>query len=198
VLSGTAEPEEILKYAQQLQQECATNGMFAFPPMIDTKVDQPEVELVIDRDKVAALGLDMADGRFGFGRAGRRQLREPLRPCRPQLQGHPAARTRRAPERRQLENTYVKGPGGSSFPSAPSRTLEKHTTPRALNRFQQLNSVTISGVAIVPLETALKFLEGECARILPSGYKLDYTGDSRPVAHGRRQISVRPSRSPSC
>ena len=27
--------------------------------MIDTKVDQPEVELVIDRDKVAALGLDM-------------------------------------------------------------------------------------------------------------------------------------------
>ena len=34
--------------------------MFAFPPMIDTKIDQPEVELVMDRDKVAALGLDMA------------------------------------------------------------------------------------------------------------------------------------------
>jgi multidrug efflux pump subunit AcrB len=33
--------------------------MFAFPPQIDTKMDQPEVELVIDRDKVAALGLDM-------------------------------------------------------------------------------------------------------------------------------------------
>ena len=27
--------------------------------MIDTKVDQPEVELVIDRDKVASLGLDL-------------------------------------------------------------------------------------------------------------------------------------------
>ena len=46
VISATAEPEQILKFAQQLQQECATNGMFAFPPMIDTKVDQPEVELV--------------------------------------------------------------------------------------------------------------------------------------------------------
>ena len=33
--------------------------MFAFPPLIDTKVDQPEIELVIDRDKVATLGLDM-------------------------------------------------------------------------------------------------------------------------------------------
>ena len=59
VLSATGEPTDILKYAQQLQQECATNGMFAFPPVIDTKVDQPEVELVIDRDKVAALGLDL-------------------------------------------------------------------------------------------------------------------------------------------
>ena len=28
--------------------------------MIDTKLDQPEVELVMDRDKVASLGLDMA------------------------------------------------------------------------------------------------------------------------------------------
>jgi len=37
----------------------------------------------------------------------------------------------------------------------------------------------MSGVAIVPLETALKFLEKECARILPNGYKLDYSGDSR-------------------
>ncbi len=59
ILSSTAEPEQILEFAQQLQQKCATNGMFAFPPQIDTKVDQPEVELVIDRDKVAALGLDM-------------------------------------------------------------------------------------------------------------------------------------------
>jgi len=33
--------------------------MFAFPPVIDTKIDQPEMELVIDRDKVASLGLDL-------------------------------------------------------------------------------------------------------------------------------------------
>ena len=43
VLSATAEPAEILKFAKQLQLICATNGMFAFPPMIDTKVDQPEI-----------------------------------------------------------------------------------------------------------------------------------------------------------
>ena len=35
--------------------------MFAFPPLIDVKIDQPEVELVMDRDKVAALGPQPAD-----------------------------------------------------------------------------------------------------------------------------------------
>jgi multidrug efflux pump len=79
----------------------------------------------------------------------------------------------------QLENTYVKGPGSHLIPVSTFAYLTNHTTPRALNRFQQLNSVKISGVAIVPLDTALKFLQTECARILPSGYKLDYTGDAR-------------------
>jgi multidrug efflux pump len=179
ILSSTGEPAEILKYAQQLQQECATNGMFAFPPQIDTKVDQPEFELVIDRDKVAALGLDMQTvgsdlsalvggnyvNRFDFAGRSYKVI--------PQLQR--GARL----DANQLENTYVKGPGSNLIPVSTFARLEKHTTPRALSRFQQLNSVKISGVAIVPLETALKFLEAECARILPNGYKLDYTGDSR-------------------
>ncbi len=179
VLSATAEPEQILKYAQQLQQECATNGMFAFPPQIDTKVDQPEVELVIDRDKVAALGLDMqtvgADlswlvggnyvNRFDFTGRSYKVI--------PQVQR--GSRLNAG----QLENTYVRGPADQLIPVSTFAHLEKHTTPRALNRFQQLNSVKISGVAIVPLDTALKFLERESTRILPSGYKLDYTGDSR-------------------
>jgi len=179
VLSSTAEPEQILEFAQQLQQKCATNGMFAFPPQIDTKVDQPEVGLVIDRDKVAALGLDMQSvgsdlaalvggnyvNRFDFSGRSYKVI--------PQLQR--GARL----NAEQLENTYVRGPANQMITVSTFARLEKHTTPRALNRFQQLNSVKLSGVAIVPLEQALQFLEGECAKTLPSGYKLDYTGDSR-------------------
>ena len=179
ILESTAEPAEILQFAQQLQLECTTNGMFAFPPMLDTKIDQPEVELVIDRDKVAALGLNMQSvgsdlaalvggnyvNRFDFAGRSYKVI--------PQLQR--GARL----DANQLESTYVKGPGDQLIPVSTFAHLEKHTTPRALNRFQQLNSVKMSGVAIVPLEQALKFLEGESARILPSGYKLDYTGDSR-------------------
>jgi len=179
ILESTAEPVEILKYAQQLQLECTTNGMFAFPPMLDTKVDQPEEELVIDRDKVATLGLNMTTigsdlaalvggnyvNRFDFSGRSYKVI--------PQL-----ARGARL-DANQLENTYVRGPADRLIPVSTFAHLEKHTTPRSLNRFQQLNSVKMSGVAIVPLEQALKFLETESAKILPDGYKLDYTGDSR-------------------
>ena len=181
ILTATAEPEQILGYAERLQQMAATNGMFAFPPIIDTKIDQPEVELVLDRDKVAALGLDMATvgsdltalvggnfvNRFNFSGRSYKVI--------PQLK-----RVERL-EPSQLENNYVQGPGGKLIPLSTFATFKKKTTPRALNRFQQLNAVKISGVAIQPLDTALKFLEGKAAEILPQGYKLEYTGESRQL-----------------
>jgi multidrug efflux pump len=181
ILSATAEPGQILAFAQQLQQVAATNGMFAFPPIIDLKIDQPEVELVLDRDKVAALGLNMATvgadlaalvggnyvNRFDFAGRSYKVI--------PQLKRI----ERLAPD--QLGNNYVQGPGGKLVPVSTFGTLQKKTKPRALNRFQQLNAVTISGVAIRPLDEALKFLETESARILPKGYKLDYTGESRQL-----------------
>jgi multidrug efflux pump len=46
---------------------------------------------------------------------------------------------------------------------------------------QQLNAVTISGVPAVSLDAALKFLENEARNILPKGYVLDYTGESRQL-----------------
>src|SRR5205814_2639575 len=50
-----------------------------------------------------------------------------------------------------------------------------------LNRMQQLNAVQISGVSGQSLDAALKFLEDEARKILPKGYVLDYTGDSRQL-----------------
>jgi len=46
---------------------------------------------------------------------------------------------------------------------------------------QQLNAVTISGVPAASVDTALKFLEDEAHRVLPSGYVIDYTGGSRQL-----------------
>src|SRR5215467_13895437 len=59
ILASTAEAEEILGFAQKLQQKAATSGIFAFPPQIDVKIDQPQSEIEINRDKVAELGLNL-------------------------------------------------------------------------------------------------------------------------------------------
>jgi multidrug efflux pump len=59
VLAATEEPEKILEFAQQLQLKAIQSGMFAFPPIIDVKIDQPQAEIVIDRDKAADLGLNL-------------------------------------------------------------------------------------------------------------------------------------------
>jgi multidrug efflux pump len=181
VIGSVAEPEVILGFAKAIQMKCATNGMFAFPPQIDTKVDQPEMELVMDRDKVAALGLNMANvgadlatlvggnfiNRFNFGGRSYKVI--------PQL-----TRMQRLTAS-QLEDIYVKGPNGQTIPLSTFATLKKKTGPRTLNRFQQFNSVKLSGVAIRPLDQALKFIEDEAAKSLPKGYKLDYTGESRQL-----------------
>jgi len=181
VVCSTAEPGEILRFAELLQQKAAASGMFAFPPLIDTKMDQPEVELVLDRDKVASLGLNMAQVGSDLGTlmggnfVNRFNLSGRSYKIIPQLK-----RVERL-NASQLESTYVKGPNGQLVPLSTFATLKKKTGPRALNRFQQFNAVKISGVAIRPIDEALRFLEAEAARILPKGYKIDYTGESRQL-----------------
>src|SRR5205814_9123385 len=58
VIASTADPERILEFATQLQMKAMQAGMFRFAD-IDTKIDQPQSEIVFDHDKVASLGLDM-------------------------------------------------------------------------------------------------------------------------------------------
>jgi multidrug efflux pump len=81
----------------------------------------------------------------------------------------------------QLQDLQVTGPNGQLVALSTVATLKDSVTPRALNRFQQLNAVKISGVAMRPLDEALRFLETEAGKILPKGYTIDYTGESRQL-----------------
>jgi multidrug efflux pump len=181
VIASTAEPSEILPFAEQLQQRALTSGMFAFPPLIDLKVDQPESEIRFDREKVAALGLDLqAVGQelgvaVGGNFVNRFSIADRSYKVIPQL---PRV-DRLTPE--QLRDVHVTGPGGRMIALSSIATIHDRVAPRALRRFQQLNAVKISGVTFRPLDQALSFLEGEAAAILPKGYTLDYTGESRQL-----------------
>jgi multidrug efflux pump len=181
VLASTADISEVLGFARQIQEKAAQSGVFAFPPLIDVKIDQPESELVIDRDKVAELGMNLQtvgqdlSAALGGNFVNRFSIEGRSYKVIPQL-----LRVERLnPE--QLADIHVTGPNGQLVALSSIATLRDTVAPRALTRFQQLNAVKISGVAMRPLDQALAYLEGEAAKILPSGYKIDYTGESRQL-----------------
>jgi multidrug efflux pump len=181
VLTSTADPQEIVSFARQLADKAMATKRFYFPPLIDMKYDAPQAEVVLDRDKVAALGLnlqqvgdDLSAAMGGnyinwFNISGRSY----------KVISQVKREDRLNPE--QMEKIYVTGPNGSLVPLSTVASIRNSTIPRALNRFQQLNSVTISGVAGMPLNDALKVFEDEGAKILPKGYAIDYTGESRQL-----------------
>lgn len=180
VITSTADQDRILDFAQQIFLKAMQAHVFQFGD-IDTKIDQPQSEIVFDHDKVSTMGLDMqqvgADlsasigGNFvnRFNMAGRSYK------VIPQIKRV----DRLNPE--QLENIYVSGPNNQLIPLSTVSSIRQKTVARSLNRMQQLNAVTISGVPTQSLDAALKFLEDEARKILPKGYVLDYTGESRQL-----------------
>jgi multidrug efflux pump len=180
VITSTDDPENMLQYAEQLQLKAMESGIFYFPPEIDLKFDQPESEIVIDYDKVAALGLSNAQvgadlsASLGGNYVNRFNIDGRAYKVIPQI-----SRSQRLnPE--QLGDIYVSGPQNQLVPLSAFATIENKTVPRTLNRFQQLNSIKLSGMT-AQLDLGLKVLEEAGREILPPGYSIDYTGESRQL-----------------
>jgi multidrug efflux pump len=182
VISSTAEPEQLLAVANQLIGKAYASGKFMYVDT-DLKYDQPQTEVVFDRDKVRSLGVDMSEvgqdlsRMLGGNFVNRFSIQGRSYKVIPQLK-----RAERLTAE-QLESMYVTGPGGKLVPLSTFATLKTSTQPRELKRFQQLNAVRVQGVIPpgVPLDQALSFLETEARKILPSGYTVDYAGESRQL-----------------
>ena len=181
VIASTADSREIYQYAVQLQEKLTASGMFAFPPLLDMKVDQPEYQLNIDREKVADLGLDMRTVTqdlgtlLGGGYVNRFNMAGLSYKVIPQVK-----RTERlTPD--DLKNLYITGPDNSMIRLDQIASMSHVTAPRSINRMQQLNAVKISGVSIKPLDETLRFMEAEARKIIPPSYSIDYTGESRQL-----------------
>jgi len=181
VIASTADTRQILDFAKQLQMKAMQSGMFLFPPLIDVKIDQPQTEFVIDKDKVASMGLNLGQiggdlgGMVGGDYVNRFDISGRSYKVIPQIE-----RTGRL-NPGQLQDVYVTGPNGNLIQLSTIAEQRETVVPRSLNRFQQLNAVKLSGVPMRPLDEALGFLEKESKKILPKGYVMDYTGESRQL-----------------
>jgi multidrug efflux pump len=192
VIASAAEPEQLGDLAGQLVQKAFASGMFIFADA-DLKFDQPQAEVVFDRDKLRSQGVDLSQaGRdlstlLGGDYVNRFSIQGRSYKVIPQVK-----RTERlAPD--QLEGMYITGSADRLVPLSTFATLRTTTQPRELKKFQQLNAVRIQGVIPppVPLDQALTFLEDEARKILPQGFNIDYAGESRQLrTEGGRFLGV--------
>ncbi|MEY3774862.1 MAG: hypothetical protein RLZZ129_1642 [Verrucomicrobiota bacterium] len=181
IIASTADTREVYEVAKQISANVAGTGLFAFPPTLDIKIDEPQARLHIDRDKVAALGLNLQQVSadlgllLGGGYVNRFSIDGRSYKVIPQVE----RANRLNPD--QLEDIYITGADGQLMSLANIATISRSVEPRSLNRFNQLNAVKLSGIATAPLDSALKALEAEAAKVMPPGYSIDYGGESRQL-----------------
>jgi multidrug efflux pump len=149
----------------------------------DLKFDQPQTEVVFDRDKIRSQGVDMSQAGqdlstlLGGNYVNRFSIQGRSYKVIPQVKRV----ERLTPD--QLSQIYVTGSKNDMVPLSTFASLKTSTQPRGLKKFQQLNSVRIQGVVPpnVPLDKALRLLEDDAAKILPQGFTIDYAGESRQL-----------------
>jgi multidrug efflux pump len=182
VIASPGEPRQLAELAGQLVGKAFASGLFIFADA-DLKFDQPQAEVVFDRDKLRSQGVDLSQaGRdlsvlLGANYVNRFSIQGRSYKVIPQLE----RAERLTPD--QLSQVYITGSGDTLVPLSTFATLKTTAEPRELKKFQQLNAVRIQGVIPppVPLDAALGFLETEARAILPPGFKIDYAGESRQL-----------------
>jgi len=182
VIASAAEPQQVSQLAEQITQKAMASGMFIFADT-DVKFDQPQTEVVFDRDKLRSQGVDLSQAgqdlatMLGGNYVNRFSIQGRSYKVIPQVKRV----ERLTPD--QLSQIYVKGSADKLVPLSTFATLRTTTEPRSLNKFQQLNAVRIQGVIPppVPLDKALTFLEDEAKKVLPQGFTVDYAGESRQL-----------------
>jgi len=182
VISSPGEPQQLVELAGKLVQKAFSSGQFIFADA-DLKFDQPQAEVVFDRDKLRSQGVDLSRAGqdlstlVGGDYVNRFSIQGRSYKVIPQVK-----RTERlTPD--QLSQMYITGSDNRLVPLSTFATLQTSAQPRELKKFQQLNAVRIQGVIppAVPLDQALSVLENEARAILPQGFTIDYAGESRQL-----------------
>lgn len=178
VITTTETFENLNIVAQQVMDKARASGKFYFVDA-DLKFDKPQATVVVDRDKIATLGLSQADvgnalgSALGGGYVNYFSIAGRSYKVIPQVQ-----QTDRLNPSAVLDY-YIKTPSGALVPASTFASIKVSVVPESINRFQQLNSVTISGVSGAAQGEVLDFMRNALNEVAPTGYTVDYAGQSR-------------------
>jgi multidrug efflux pump len=179
VVVNTTEPfQNLNEVVQTVLKKAQDSGKFWFIDA-DLKIDKPQSTVVVDRDLISTLGLTEQDvgsalgSALGGGYVNYFSIAGRSYKVIPQV----LQADRLNPN--QVLDYYVRAPDGAVLPASTLASLKSETVPQSINRFQQLNSASITGASGMAQGEALKFLRDALLEVAPSGYLLDYSGQSR-------------------
>ena len=191
VLQSEAPPEQMVQTAGQIVGAGWQSGKFLYVDT-DLKMDLPEARVVVDRDQVADLGLDLASvgqelgtllggayvNRFNFFDRSYKVI--------PQIGDKDRATLG------PLLDLKIKAPGGQLVPVSTFTHIESTVAPRALNRFQQRNAFRVFGGVKpgVTKEEGLRVLEAAASTAGGSSVTRDYAGESRQIRREGGALTV--------
>jgi len=181
VVINTTESYELLNEVSQAVLDKARRSGNFFYVDSDLKIDKPQDVLVIDREKVAALGMTqqqvgsalsaaLGGGYVNYFSVAGRSYR-----VIPQVKQVDRLNSD------QILDYYTRTPSGQMIQARTIATIKQKVVPQSINHFQQLNSATIAGVSTPFISQAdlLEFMRQSLKEVAPSGYTMDYAGPSR-------------------
>jgi multidrug efflux pump len=180
VIATTRSFQQLNEVTQNVMDAALKSHAFIYLDS-DLKYDEPQTEVVIDREKVASFGLTMNDiggaltSMLGGGYVNYFDLSGRAYQVVPQVE----QRFRLNAD--QLKNYYIRTASGSSIPLSTVVHLSDSVVPEALNHFQQLNAATITAIPLPGMTTgqAVDALNKISAQQLPQDYRIDYAGATR-------------------
>jgi len=183
VITTTEPVAKLDEVANKVLAKAKASGMFWFVDS-DLKLDKPQATLNVDKDMVADLGLTQQDvgnslgAALGGGYVNYFSLAGRSYKVIPQV----LQKDRLNPD--QVLDYYIKSGDGDLIPASTLAHITTSTVPEAINHFQQLNSATIAGAPGVSQADALKFLRNAVTEAAPTGYNVEYSGQSRQYVRG--------------
>jgi multidrug efflux pump len=180
VIQSTASYAEINALANALVEKLRDNpGLTDLDT--DMRLNKPEIEVSIDRDRVADLGLDISV----IGRTletllgGRNVTTFQIGSQQYDVTVALPASERTSPD--TLSGIFVKGKNGEMVQLSNVVSVKEGAAPRDLRRFNQLRAITIQA-NLAPgytLGEAIAAVTGAAAGVLPQGTTTDLTGQAR-------------------
>ncbi len=174
-----------------LEKAANESGMFIFTNS-DLKYDTPQIELLIDRDRVSQLGITMQDigGTLATLLGGNFVNRFTIQGRSYEVIPQVPRDFRLSPE--WLLRYQVRSAAGQMVPLSAFATIGRSVQPTSLNTFQQLNSAKLQGVPFPgrSLGEAIDFLEQKSKEILPAGMTHDFQGESRSFIEEGNTLAI--------